>query len=132
MSEEPKLEEKKDEKKSLKDYLQELPGAPSNEEIEVWKTQFGGVFMAGFSETEIFVFRSLRRSEHRSLQLKLSEVDPIDELTYQEMVCDTCKLWPAKVDWEAAGGLATSLSEQIYQNSHFLSPQAASLLVVKL
>ena len=118
--------------KTLKDYLQELPGHPTDVEIEAWKAQFGEIFMAGFSETEIYVFRSLRRSEHKTLQMKLAGEKPIDELVYQEMVCDVCKLWPKETDWEVKGGLASSLSEQIYQNSHFLSPQAASLLVVKL
>jgi hypothetical protein len=128
-------EVKPEEKTTLKDYLQKLPGAPTDEEIEAWKAKYGEVFMSGFSEVEILVFRPLRRSEHRNLQIQLSkqtEEHPIDELAYQEMVCSTCVLWPVQVDWEAKGGLATSLSEQIFQNSYFLAPQAASLLVVKL
>ncbi len=119
--------------KTLKDFLHAIPGAPTDEQIEQWKAQFGEVFVSGFDEKLIFVFRPLRRSEHRELQMKLADESVgLDQLGYEELVCDKCLLWPATYDWEKAGGIASSLSEQVYQNSHFLSPQAASMLVMRL
>lgn len=120
-------------KKELTDFLGDLPGAPTKEQIEKWKAIYGEVFGTGFSETEIYLFRPLRRSEHRELQLLLNDPEKqIDQLKYEEMVCDKCVLYPEKNDWEACAGAASTLSEQIFQNSRFLSPQAASMIVVKL
>jgi len=120
-------------KKELTDFLQDLPGAPGKAQIEKWKAIYGEVFGTGFSETEIYLFRPLRRSEHRELQLLLNDPEKqIDQLKYEEIVCDKCVLYPAQNDWEARAGAATTLAEQIFQNSRFLSPQAASLIVMKL
>ena len=119
---------------SLQDFLAKLPGAPDQMTIEKWKTQYGDVLVCGFSETEIYVWRPLTRGEHRSLQAGLQSAEgSVDQLRYEEMVCDVCVLYPKNINWEQTkGGTASTLSEQIFQNSNFVNPQAASVMVIKL
>lgn len=135
MSEKKEPEVKEEEQqKSLADYLYSLPNAPTKEVIDQWKATFGDVFVSGFGEQEIFVFRALQRKEHREMQARLNDPQgPIDQFTYEEQVCDICVLYPpAPRDWEKKAGMASTLFEQIMLNSHFFSPQAASMMVLKL
>jgi hypothetical protein len=132
------LEEDKKENKpenSLPAILRSFPGAPTQEQINAWKTQFGEVFVSGFSETELFIWRAISRPEWVNLQM--SAADPelkVDQYKYEEMVCNTCVLWKSvKGTWtEGKAGTPSSLQEQILQNSNFLTPQAAAMLVAKL
>jgi hypothetical protein len=127
-------EETKQPEKNLYDFLKTLPDAPTKETIDLWKATHGDVFVTGFSETELFVFRPLLRSEHRKMQMLLQDQqNPIDQFTYEEKVASLCVLYPpAPVDWEHKAGLATTVFEQIMQNSHFYAPSAASMMVMKL
>jgi len=128
---------KKEEKREdgLADILHKYPSAPSQEQIEQWKTEFGEVFVSGFSEEHLYIWRPISRPEW--VQLQAMAADPEAQMTqyrFEEMVCDTCVLWRSiNVPWaKGKAGTPTSLQEQILQNSDFLSPQAASLLVAKL
>jgi hypothetical protein len=114
--------------------LEGLPGAPDKATVEAWKAGYGEVFVSGFSPTELYVFRPLSRKEHRTMQMTLAQANgEIDNFRYEEMVCEACVLFPLNVDWnKTKGGTASSLFEQILQNSNFLNPQQASMLVVKL
>jgi len=134
MSEEKEVVVEQTEQKSLADYLYSLPGSPTKEVIDQWKATYGDVFVSGFGEKEIFVFRALQRKEHRQMQSLLADQqNPIDQFTYEEQVCDMCVLYPPKPhDWERKAGLASTLFEQVMQNSAFFAPAAASMMVVKL
>jgi hypothetical protein len=130
---EKKVEEKSSD--SLPNFLKAFQGAPTQEQIEQWKMRFGDVFVSGFSETELFVWRPLTRPEWINLQITASNPEAnITHYKLEEMVCDTCVLWKSITRTWADGkaGTPTSLHEQILQNSNFLTPQAASLLVAKL
>ena len=126
MSEPEVTAETTQEQPDLHSYLKKLPNAPTKEQIEKWKTEHG----------DIFVWRPLTRKEHRQLQILLRQEDPaqaIDQFTYEEMVCDACVLWAGcPKDWNRRAGLATTLSEQIFQNSYFLPPSTASMMVMRL
>lgn len=120
----------------MADVLSKLPDAPPQSQIDQWKNQFGDVFVSGFSETEIYVWRALNRLEYRQLQSQL--VDPeakMDELRYQEQICERCVLWP-KPDpqyWSICkAGTASTLAEQIMMQSNFVAPHIAAQLVAKL
>ncbi len=127
------------EPKSMQEAFYDLPNAPSKVQIEKWKAQFGDVFVHGFTDSEFFIFRSLKRSEFKKLQLMIAESsekapeERIDQLQYEEMVCDTCVIFPEKkTDWDMKAGAATTLYEQIMQRSHFMNPQMAAMSVIKL
>jgi hypothetical protein len=118
--------------------LSTFENSPSQTDIESWKQKFGEIFVSGFSETEMFVWRPLQRGEYVSLQKKLREPsketgEQPSELDFEEWVVQTCILWSSnKKICLQKGGTVTTLSEQIMTNSNFLNPQMAAMLVMKL
>jgi len=118
--------------------LSTFEDAPSQTDIESWKQRFGEIFVSGFSETEMFVWRPLQRGEYVTLQKKLRE--PIketgeqpSELDFEEWVTQTCILWSSnKKICTLKGGTIATLSEQIMTNSNFMQPNLAAMLVMKL
>tara|TARA_Y100000310_G_C20685949_1_gene818986 strand:+ start:363 stop:785 length:423 start_codon:yes stop_codon:yes gene_type:complete len=136
VAEEAKQEEAKEEAPAqpqleMPTLLQGLEGAPSPDQIEQWKAEFGDVYVSGFSETELFVWRPLFRGEFVQLQATVAEKQ-LDQYQSEELVCATCVLWP-EADWsKSKAGNASTVHEQIMQNSNFLAPQAAAFLVAKL
>lgn len=133
--EEKKKEEKKQDGPNLVDLVKKHPESPSQETIEQWKAKYGEIFASGLSNEELFIFRPLNRSEWVTLQETISKPElEINNYQFEEMVCDSCLLWKSiKVSWaQGKAGTPTSLYEQIMQNSNFMTPQAASLFVVKL
>ena len=115
--------------------MKDLAGAPSQEQIEQWKAQFGEVFVSGFSEEELFIWKPVNRAEWIELQKIAGNPDkPITQFEFEELVCDSCILWKSVTcSWDKGkAGTPGSLQEQILQNSNFLSPQGAQLLVAKL
>lgn len=59
-----------DPKAALFEILKGKPDAPDMGQIDKWKQTFGDVFMSGFSEEEIFIFRPLNRGEYTDMQVK--------------------------------------------------------------
>lgn len=114
---------------TMADVLKAFSGAPAQSKIEEWKVQFGEVFVFGFSEEELYIFRPLFRGEHLELQ-QIAKTD----LEFQELLCDKCVVWKSKpVVWaKAKAGTLHTLQEMILSNSNFMPVQTASLLVAKL
>lgn len=120
---------------NLPGLLQSVDGAPTQEQIEQWKATHGEIYVSGFSETEMYVWRPINRPEW--LRIQTLAADPkseLDQAGIEELVCDSCCLWKSTSTTWATGkaGTPQTLSEQIMQNSNFLSPAAASMLVAKL
>lgn len=141
----PVEEKKREEEKGIKDYLEEVPGKPTNQQIEEWKAEHGDIFVSGFSESEMYIWRPVQRKEWVHLQtefqgavLKAQEAQNASMMPTQfeleEEVLDLCLIWKSKeVEWaKSKGGTVSSLYEQIMQKSNFVNPQGASLLVAKL
>ena len=120
---------------NLQGLLANFPGAPDKVQIDAWKAQYRDVFVSGFSDTEIYLWRAINRPEYVKIQKKVQVPNtPIDQYQLEELVCETCTLWKSTTEsWaEGKAGTPNALSEQIMQNSNFLAPQLASMLVVKL
>lgn len=120
---------------NLQGLLANFPGAPDKSAIDAWKAQYNDVFVSGFSDNEIYIWRSITRPEYVRIQKRAQEPgSPVDQYQLEESVCEVCVLWKStKEAWaEGKAGTPNALSEQIMQNSNFLNPQAASMLVVKL
>jgi hypothetical protein len=127
--------EKKEEEKGLANILKQYKDSPSPEQIEKWKATFGDVYVSGFSETELFVWRSITRPEWVELQSFAANPDnKVDNFGFEVLVCETCVLWSSVTVSLKKGkaGTPSALQEQILQNSNFLTPQAAAMLVAKL
>jgi hypothetical protein len=132
MSEEQKKEEPRT---GMSEILKAYPNAPSQEQIEQWKMQFGEVFVSGFSDTELFIWRAVNRPEWVRIQMKMNDPEAkMDQFKFEELICDTCILWKSvSVTWDTGkAGTPGTLQEQILQQSNFYSPQQAAMLVAKL
>ena len=134
METEEKVQEKKTEP-SLVDILSNFPDAPVAEQIDEWKKAYGEIFCSGFTNTELFIWRTITRKEYVALQVKLSQTENVSQSTVEEEMTNLCTLWGSPGGLEAldkkAGTLST-LHEQIMQNSNFVNPAMASALVIKL
>jgi hypothetical protein len=125
---------------NLRNLLFSLPGAPTPEKVEEWKTEFGEVYVSGFSETEIFIFRPIFRGEYKTLQIEARkpqgegpDAKTMSTHEYEEETCKVAVLWPTLQNVnKMKAGVITSLYEQIMQNSNFVPPQMAAVLVMKL
>lgn len=123
-----------DQIKALVEMLSKLSG-PSQAQIEQWKQAHGDVLVSAFSDTEVYLIRPLKRGEFKELQLQL--VNPevkMDQLAYEEAICAKCVLWPQLPENHFSvtkGGTATTLAEQIMQNSNFMTP-GAPVFIAKL
>jgi hypothetical protein len=117
---------------NLVDMLKEFPGAPDSEKIDSWKQKHGEVFCSAFSDTEVFIWRSLTRKEYVDIQ-KTPREQPLSELEVQDLVVNLCLLWSSNEKiLELKGGSISTLSEQIMMNSNFLAPQVAASFVIRL
>lgn len=118
----------------LADLLKAYDGAPTQEQIEQWKVQFGEVFVSGFSEEDLYIWRPITRAEWREFQARAqAPAENVTQLDFEELVCSQCTLWQAsKTSLALKGGTATTLHEQILQNSNFVAPQAAQMFVARL
>lgn len=132
---------------SLKEILAGGSKRPAQEQIDAWKTQYGSVFVSGFDEDELYIWRPMNRREYKLLQAKRAELTAKAEqgaqilaaqmeAEWEETICSTCILWPTLKEnyWstEAKAGAPSTLAGQIMTQSAFLNPQAASYLVEKL
>jgi len=136
MSEEEKAAEETTAIPSFVDLLQNFEGSPDQAQIDGWKSEFGDVFCSAFSETELFIWRPLNRQEWREHQLMMAQAEgQVDPFALEEEMVGKCMLWmsgPGKQSLATKAGSATTLHEQLLQNSNFVDPRLASNLVVKL
>ena len=120
---------------TLPEILRAFPSAPSQEQIESWKAKYGDIYVSGFSETELFVFRAITRPEWVALQARAADPESkMDNFKFEETVCEICVIWKSiPTSWsQCKAGIPTAIQEQVLQNSCFVTPQAASMLCAKL
>jgi hypothetical protein len=122
---------------NLINLLKGFADAPGEVQIEKWKQQFGEIFVSGFCETELFIWRPLGREEYVAFQKKLRNPkegeEPLTDLDFERVVVEKCVLWGSAMGaLKTKGGSVTTLSEQIMTNSNFMAPAMAAVLVMKL
>lgn len=123
---------------------EQYENAPSREVIEGWKTTFGSVAAFAPSADDLFLFRPLRRMEHRQITRDLrafsesnaAKADPsIVEDQLHEKVITSCLLFP-KPDQDmfafSEAGLMPTLFGLIMETSMFISPEQALRSTFKL
>ncbi len=129
-------EVKNDPGTELAKVLSAFPDAPNKEEIEQMKSLHGEVFCSGMSESELFIFRPLKRQEYVEMQNTLSQAQtPVSQFQVEEDTVTKCVLWASKDGLSSLkdkAGTLTTLNEQILQNSNFIAPAVAASLVIKL
>lgn len=131
-----KKEETQEETPDLGKFLENFENSPSKDQVNKWKETYGEVFCSGFSETELFIWRSLNREEHVEMQIQLSQAqEPITAFQVEEHIVSKCILWksdPGDLALKSKAGSFSTLHEQILQNSNFMNPAMASQLVIRL
>ena len=122
----------------LVNLLRDFDGSPTQTDIEKWKQQHGEIFVSGFSESELFVWRPLTRAEYVFLQKQMRTPQEegrqsMTDLDFEDAVVEKCILWGSEMNaLKNKGGSVSTLSEQIMTNSNFMAPNVASLFVMKL
>lgn len=120
-----------EEKKSVTELIALQDAPPSQADIDNWKVKYGDVYTSAFSETEVYIWRSLMRPEFVDLQTRAG-TEQWTQTKIEESTCALCVLWPVK-NWSTVkAGTPSTLSEQIMQNSNFLAPHVAAQFVAKL
>lgn len=108
-----------------------FPGGPLASQIASWKKQFAVTDAEGniIKEGEIyvskigndhFVWRPMTRYEYKQM-ISLPNTDPLQR---EEIVCETCVLWPENFNYEAMAkekaGVPSLLAHQIMEASGFV------------
>ncbi len=151
-------------KPNLVEVLKTFPNAPDQVTIDTWKAKHKDIFVSGFSETEIYIWRGVTRLEYKQFQIEQQSIAAMLQRSEQERsattdekvtkaqiesqisagidaqfkmedtIVTTCLLWPKLTAEELANkaGTIPALMEQILQNSNFVTPQQASMLVIRL
>jgi hypothetical protein len=116
----------------LKSLLLKMKDAPTEDDLEQWKTEHGEINVSGFSEDEVYVWRCLTRREHLGLQQQAAQ-QQVDQMAVEELIVSQLVIWPVVADWQnVKSGTITTLHEQIMQQSNFASPAMASMMMAKL
>lgn len=77
-------------------------------------------------ENTVFIYRSIGRAEYR----KVMSEQQLDDMQREEIICETCVLYPEGYDFEeCVAGIPTTLCQRIIANS-FVDPKAAVNLLV--
>lgn len=137
------VQEPQEEEKDLLSQLEEeYPEFPGRKAVEIWKKDFGDVHAyLPPGDRKIYLFRPLRRIEHRSIRQGVSafqktaiaEADPgaVDDELHQK-VAEHCLLFPDPRAIFTVNGLNTmpagllqTLFNLVMAHSNFESPQSA-------
>lgn len=96
-----------------------FPLGPTYDQLADWKSRFKEeVYMTDFN-TQVFIWRPLRRNEWKTMQRAQGQ----DELYNEESICRTCVLWPENYASHemtfGKAGIPTMLSQLILEQSGF-------------
>lgn len=133
--EEQEEKEEVKQEKTMLDYLAEYEDAPDQVRLEQWKQQYGEVMCSGLSETELYIFRPITRSEFINLQKHLANMKDPSNFEVEKIIVDTCLLWASPqglASLDSKAGTFSTLHEQILQASNFINAAYVSQFVVKL
>jgi len=129
-------------KNQILEALKAIPGAPNEQQIEMWKRSRGknSIYVMAFSESDVYIYSFLTRGQHQKIQeivKKAAEVGNADiENMLKEKVVQNCVLWPKPLPVEffynSRAGIVDGLYEAIMIQSGFLSPQHLMLLTTQL
>jgi len=102
--------------------ISKMSGAPSEAQIQQWKSRHGAVYSFAFDTTrDLFIWRPIVRSEWAALRNNAAVAQ--DEEKFQEQVVVRCVLWPAIGPVELKmmrAGLIPTLFNVIAHGSYFL------------
>jgi hypothetical protein len=104
-------------------------GGPGISQIDIWKKQYTKekIFHTCILDKH-FVFRTLNRFEYK----QIVAIDNIDALYREEIICNTCVLWPLNYDFKKMAsedsGYPSTLAQIIMENSGFTKEYGIEVL----
>lgn len=102
---------------------------PTRSHVELWKKEYAGhnVFALNILD-EFFVVRTLNRFEYK----QLVALESVNALQREEVICNTCVLFPQKYDFKAMaiakGGIPSTLAQIIMESSGFTKDYQIQIL----
>lgn len=96
-----------------------FPGGPTIDVLESWKKQYSdcGIFQITIQDIP-FIIRTINRFEYK----QIVGLQNLDALQREEIICNTCTLWPI-LDYDAIatekGGIPSTLAAIIMNKSGF-------------
>lgn len=104
-------------------------GGPNVAQVEIWKKQYDKekVFHTKVLDRH-FIFRTLNRFEYK----QIVAIDNIDALYREEIICNTCVLFPLNYDFKTMAaedsGYPSTLAQIIMENSGFTKEYSIEIL----
>lgn len=108
-----------------------VPGGPTWGQIDVWKKEFGDIYITSFTPESHAVWRTLTRFEYKRLvknmemSISTGQVTQSDaNFNNEEAMCEMCVLYPKVSKVEMSGdlaGKASILSQEIMEASGFVA-----------
>lgn len=138
--------------------LAEMENAPTKEQIDQWKAQYGHVYITVLGEKEAFIYRPIDREMWKKLNARIADNqreimgfveelrkkgatdEQIEQLAKQkeidqeELTVEAALLWSSipKAEVVKRAGIITSLANTIMEKSRFVPPQIAAALTEEL
>lgn len=111
------------------DTVPVFEGGPAIGQVDLWKKQYT---KEKVMHTQIldrhFVFRTLNRFEYK----QIVAIQNIDALYREEIICNTCVLWPMNYNFKAMAeedsGYPSTLAQIIMENSGFTKEYGIEVL----
>ncbi len=142
---EPEMTREEMMRAQMLELLASTPGAPSLEQIEGLKKQYGqnGVQLLALGEGDVYIYTYLRRSQWKRIQELVAAAanteafaDKAEEML-REKVIQSCVLWPKQVSsveflYNSRAGVMDTLYQVIMLSSYFLEPSQALQLTISL
>ncbi len=112
-----------------KDLEPLFPDGPPIGQVELWKKQYDKekIFHTQIIDKH-FIFRTLNRFEYK----QIVALENIDALYREEIICNTCVLWPLHYDFKTMAaedsGYPSTLAQIIMENSGFTKEYGIEVL----
>lgn len=105
-----------------------FPGGPRGSQIQAWKKEYSEYTIYATQIIEdYFIFRTINRYEYK----QIISMD-MDQLQREEVICETCVLFPTKYTWKEMfsqkAGVPSTLASIIMEKSGFTKEYAIQVL----
>ena len=118
--------------------ISQMPGAPSKETIDNWKSQYGDVYASILPVSEeLLIFRAINRRDWRNLVASTMEGTENKTDWVNEQLCQRCSLHPKLTPEtirgdKCKGGTIDTLADQIMRASNFYPADFSMTLIRKI
>lgn len=137
VAEEAPAEDVVDDDEELDPSTPLFDGGPNLGQIEMWKQQFGDVYVTSFGADEHYVWRTMSRHEYRRLVKQLEQQVATGQIgqaeanmNNEEAICELCLLYPALSRPDMAripAGVAAIVSQEVMEASSFVALEVRQL-----